>query len=736
LKEQTDMKKRYGDGKEWKTTSPLNDKSKSLMKQNRSSHKPSGADTLLNLVGKWQKWLGGLEMNKKEYFKMPAYVYVLFILATALALSACGRSDEIPPTPIDPTATPYPAPGSISGVVWNDECLNGGDTSSPGCVRSAGDNSFVGDGKLDEGESGIGAAQVLIGAGICPSEGLAQTRTREDGSFNFPNLDPGEYCITVKDPEEAQGYWTYPLLDKTSKVSWTTITVKSGQVVSNVNFGWDFLDQLPPTPIDPTATPEPICSDQAQFIGDVSIPDGTRLDPGDSFTKTWRFRNSGTCTWTKDYAIVHMSGHSLHGPNAMTLPAEVEPGEVIDISLSLKAPMTNGSYTGWWKFRNDANRLFGIGDEASSSFWASIEVGPEPEPVFPDWRGEYFSNKNLDGKPAFLKNDRTLDKTWGLRSPNEDYLPRDNFSVRWTRELEFSERIYRFYLDITDGGKLYIDDVLVLNEWADGERRTVTVDVALKKGKHEIKFEYYNAYGGAVAQLWYEAVKDAEYEGWKTKYWMNKSMNSDLVVIRDEGEINFDWGDDGPIYGGRSDKFSVQWKRSVAFEAGLYSLRAMADDGIRVFVDGALVIDEWHNSAGNDIYTVQLELSGLHEITVQYYENAGKAKVNFEWELIEPANHAPEAVDDAYSVSQEEVLDVLAPGLLANDVDPDGDALMLALKIAPSNGSLELRVDGSFVYTPEEGFTGEDSFGYVVSDGQEESELGTVLITVLPVGEE
>jgi hypothetical protein len=709
---------------------------KNLMKQNHAYHKRSGLTFLLIFVSEWQKWLGGLAMNKKNYFRTPTYVYVLLILTAALALSACDRSEEITPIPFDPTATPDPAPGSISGVVWNDECLNGGESSSPGCVRSAGDNAFVGDGKLDEGESGIGAAQVLIGAGICPSEGLAQTRTREDGSFTFPNLDPGEYCITVKDPEEAQGYWTYPLLDKTSKVSWMTITVKSGQVVSNVNFGWDFIDQLPPTPIDPTATPEPACSDQAQFIGDVSIPDGTRLDPGDSFTKTWRFRNSGTCTWTKDYAIVHVSGNSLLGPSAMTLPAEVEPGEVIDISLSLKAPSTDGSYTGWWKFRNDANQLFGIGDDANASFWVSIEVGPEPEPQFPDWRGEYFSNKNLDGKPAFLKNDRTLDKTWGLRSPNEDYLPRDNFSIRWTRELEFGEKIYRFYLDITDGGRLYIDDVLVLNEWVDGERRTVTVDVALKRGKHEIKFEYYNAYGGAVAQLWYETVKDAKYEGWRTKYWMNKTMNSDLVLIRDENEINFDWGDAGPVSGGRANNFSAQWKRNVEFEAGLYALKAMADDGIRVFIDGALVIDEWHNSAGNNIYSVQLELSGHHEITVQYYENAGKAKVNFEWELIEPANHTPEAVDDAYSVSQNEVLDVPVPGLLANDVDLDGDALMLALKVAPSNGELELRVDGSFVYTPMEGFSGEDSFGYVVSDGKAESELGTVLITVLPAGDE
>lgn len=368
----------------------------------------------------------------------------------------------------------------------------------------------------------------------------------------------------------------------------------------------------------------------------------------------------------------------------------------------------------------------------------AIEVAPEPEPEpeFPDWRGEYFDNKNLEGEPAFLKNDKKLDKTWGLRSPNADYLPRDNFSVRWTQTLEFGEKIYRFYLDITDGGKLFIDDELVLNEWVDGERRTVYVDVALKKSEHEIKFEYYNSYGGAVAQLWYEVVQESVFEGWKAMYWMNKTMDSDLVLIRDEGEINFDWIDDGPVSGGRANKFSAQWKRVVEFEPGLYTFQAVADDGIRVYMDGALVIDEWHISNASEIYSADLVLSGDHEITVQYYENKGKAIAQFSWELIEPDNYAPEAVDDEYSISIDELLEVGTPGVLINDVDLDGDDLTASLDFEASNGVVELSADGSFVYTPETGFSGEDSFGYVVSDGIAESEVATVTITVLAEGDE
>jgi hypothetical protein len=570
----------------------------------------------------------------------PTWTGIVLILMAGLLITGCeGITVDIEtPTPVGPTATPIVLTGTISGMVWNDECLNYGETMPVGCVQSAGEVDFVGNGILDQGESGIGSTQIILGVGQCPAEGLAETMTGEDGRFVFEGLIPGEYCVTVKGSNQLSGFWTYPQVEGPSSTSWATIMVGADENVEDVNFGHDTLDVPPPAP---TETPAPVCTNQAEFVRDVTIPDGTRFDPGDSFTKTWRLRNTGTCTWTRDYAVVHVDGPALLGPSAMTLPTEVEPGEVIDISLALKAPTIDGTYFSYWKLRNDAGVLFGIANEQNLSFVVSIEVGPEPEPEYPDWRGEYFANKRLDGEPAFVKNDKTLDKTWGFRSPDENYLPKDNFSVRWTRTLEFDATTYRFFLDITDGGKLYVDDFLVLNEWVDGERRTVFVDVVLKKGEHEIKFEYYNATGGAVAQLWYEEASNGVFDGWRAMYWMNKSMDSDLVLIKEEDEINFDWGEDGPIGGAPTDHFSAEWERTIEFEPGRYAFQASADDGIRVYVDGALVIDEWHDSSGTEIYIASLDLSGDHEITVHYYENAGFAKVWFGWELIKAENPLP-----------------------------------------------------------------------------------------------
>jgi len=112
------------------------------------------------------------------------------------------------------------------------------------------------------------------------------------------------------------------------------------------------------TRVPPTNPPPTQSCDIAQFVDDVSIPDGTVLAPNETFTKTWRLKNTGTCTWTTSYAIVFSSGDSMGGPATQTLTGNVTPGQSVDISVNLKAPGTPGSYRGYWKLRNGAGALF------------------------------------------------------------------------------------------------------------------------------------------------------------------------------------------------------------------------------------------------------------------------------------------------------------------------------------------------------------------------------------------
>jgi hypothetical protein len=114
--------------------------------------------------------------------------------------------------------------------------------------------------------------------------------------------------------------------------------------------------------------------DWAQFIADVSIPDGTTLAPSTAFTKTWRLKNIGSCTWTTGYSLVFDSGDSMGGPTSVSFPTTVYPGQTVDISVGLTAPAAAGQHIGYWKFRNASGFLFGIGSNMNTSWWVEINV--------------------------------------------------------------------------------------------------------------------------------------------------------------------------------------------------------------------------------------------------------------------------------------------------------------------------------------------------------------------------
>jgi hypothetical protein len=98
--------------------------------------------------------------------------------------------------------------------------------------------------------------------------------------------------------------------------------------------------------------------DNATYTSDVTIPDGTQVYIGDSFTKTWKLYNSGTCTWDTGYQLVFVSGSQMSGTST-ALSDTVSPGAYVEISVDMVAPATAGTYTGYWRMENDSNVLFG-----------------------------------------------------------------------------------------------------------------------------------------------------------------------------------------------------------------------------------------------------------------------------------------------------------------------------------------------------------------------------------------
>jgi len=128
------------------------------------------------------------------------------------------------------------------------------------------------------------------------------------------------------------------------------------------------------------ATGTPTC-DLAQFVKDVTVPDGTEFDPNETFTKTWQIRNIGACTWS-GYTMVFDAGEAMGGP-ATTPIGSVAPGQEINLSVNLKAPASDGSYRGYWRIKNSAGVLIPVsGGYQSKSFFVDIKVKtPAPSTI-------------------------------------------------------------------------------------------------------------------------------------------------------------------------------------------------------------------------------------------------------------------------------------------------------------------------------------------------------------------
>lgn len=134
---------------------------------------------------------------------------------------------------------------------------------------------------------------------------------------------------------------------------------------------------VPPTTEAPTSTATrtatPIPCNLAQFVSDVTVQDGATFVPGATFTKTWRLKNIGACTWTTSYDIVFVDGNQMSAPSAVDMPGNVAKGQVIDISVNMKAPSSTGRYRSNWMIRDASGVLFGVG-VSGSPFYADIRV--------------------------------------------------------------------------------------------------------------------------------------------------------------------------------------------------------------------------------------------------------------------------------------------------------------------------------------------------------------------------
>jgi hypothetical protein len=203
----------------------------------------------------------------------------------------------------------------------------------------------------------------------------------------------------------------------------------------------------------------PLPCGRFDFVADMSVGDYTNFYPGTTFTKTWRLRNSGTCTWDSSYSLVFDSGYSMSGPASVALPGTVAPGQLVDVSVTLQAPYNNGTYRGFWKLQNPSGGRFGFGSNSASPIWVLITVGATPVVT-------YTSTPQVSGScslvsvspPAYTQysNGGDFDSKWVIKNTSSTTWNTDDVDFKYisgTKMYKYNS-IYDLSTDVEEDDEI------------------------------------------------------------------------------------------------------------------------------------------------------------------------------------------------------------------------------------------------------------------------------------------
>jgi len=230
---------------------------------------------------------------------------------------------------------------------------------------------------------------ILTGALLTSCSGQATGEPTVDVNAVATSI-VGTFSVALTQTQAAQPTASAtPTLSATPSTPLVDLRSLTPLVTSTQNFGLPLSTILfspTPTGTQYTATVDPAnlasgCNNLL-LISDVSIPAGTELDPGQTFTKTWKVANTGTCNWVYLYRLVFISGDRMGG-EAEGLGKVIEPGKWTQLSVGLQAPNQPGTYTGYWRFGNQSGSVFGSTLTVSIVVPSATDVPPTDTTVPP-----------------------------------------------------------------------------------------------------------------------------------------------------------------------------------------------------------------------------------------------------------------------------------------------------------------------------------------------------------------
>ncbi len=325
-------------------------------------------------------------------------------------------------------------------------------------------------------------------------------------------------------------------------------------------------------------------------------------------------------------------------------------------------------------------------DYYESTGEASIAVSWAREPELPTtyWQGEYFNNSTLEGTPHLTRGDARIGFDWGEGSP-ADGLNADGFSVRWGRKLQLPAGDYRFTVTVDDGVRLSVGDRTLIDQWQEQAATSFSQIIYLDGDPVIVRMEYFESTGEAEASLTWHSLDITPTTtptsdgtalptstpaitvtatitptatatptpatptpsptatpaiAWQAQYWNNRNLEGDPTITQQESDIDYNWGEGSPA-GLNADSFSARWSGQVTLDADEYRFDVVADDGVRLYLNGVKRIEAWSDHAATSYYYTLQHTGGNLSIVLEYYEHLESAQVQFSWGVVLPATPTP-----------------------------------------------------------------------------------------------
>lgn len=264
---------------------------------------------------------------------------------------------------------------------------------------------------------------------------------------------------------------------------------------------------------------------------------------------------------------------------------------------------------------------------ATATVTPTVTPTPTTTPLANAWRGTYYKGSQL----VLTRDDSAINFNWGTSAPAES-VPSDGFWVHWERPIEFAYGTYRFYTHSDDGVRVWLNDEVIIDEWHDSSSATYLTERTLEAGIYTVRVDYYENAGSAQVQFWWE--RPDEVVDWRGEYYSNPNLSGSPMLVRNDWQVDYVWGTNSPDVSLPNDGFSVRWSRTLDFDPGLYEFHTAVDDGVRVWVDNQLVIDDWNDGGLRDHSANVVVARGSHTISIEYYERQGEAEVHVNWQRI------------------------------------------------------------------------------------------------------